>query len=346
MRAHAAAYTLRSVRESLVDLLRCPACHSEGSFAFDARVRDEFEVREGTLRCAECQGSFAVEEGIADLLHEPPDFVVREAAGLGRFAEVMRADGWDREKIRALPHVEDPYWFSQRVSFDQLVETIDFRPGESLLDVGSNTCWASNYFAQRGLDVIALDIAKAEMQGLRTAEYFIDSGEVYFERVLSNMSDPAIASGSLDYVFCSEVLHHNDLQTMKRTFTEIHRMLKPGGKLLVVNEPMRFPLNLKRDHAVEVAQYEGNEHVHFFHQYYLAARRAGFTVRIRRPLYLGFFSESPSVLHLNAPKRRIAYEVTRYWTRRLRPTRLAYLALQTLITGNPALTMICTKTGV
>ena len=51
-----------------------------------------------------------------------------------------------------------------------------------------------------------------------------------------------------------------------------------------MNDQLKFPLNLKRGHdSTEVAEFEGNEHVHFFHQYYFAARRAGFKVWVRRP---------------------------------------------------------------
>jgi len=154
----------------------------------------------------------------------------------------------------------------------------DFQPGERLLDVGSNTCWASNIFARRGLDVIALDIATAELQGLRTADYFLETGEVYFERLLSVMFDPALASGSMDYVFCCEVLHHNDPVNLRRTLRECHRVLRPGGRLFVVNEPLRFVAHPKLDHAEEVADFEGNEHVYFIHRYVLAARAAGFQI--------------------------------------------------------------------
>jgi SAM-dependent methyltransferase len=193
---------------------------------------------------------------------------------------VMRADGWDRERILALPDVDLPYWHGQRAAMDALRERVRFTPGERLLDIGANTCWASNIFAASGLDVVALDIATGELQGLRTADYFLDRGEVFFERLLSVMFDPALAAESMDYVFCCEVLHHNDPDHLRRTFRELYRLLRPGGRLFVVNEPLRFALKLKRDHGREVAQFEGNEHVYFLHQYYLAARRAGFAVAI------------------------------------------------------------------
>src|SRR5262249_3934979 len=151
-----------------------------------------------------------IEDGIVDLLYDPPEFVRREAAGLGRFAERMRQDGWDKERIRALPNIPDGYWYAQGTSMNQLLELIPFKPGATLLHVGSNTCWASNIFASRGLEVIALDIATVEMQGLRTAEYFFEAGGAHFERLLGTMFHLPIASSTLDYVFCCEVLHHND----------------------------------------------------------------------------------------------------------------------------------------
>ena len=171
-----------------------------------------------------------------DLLYEPSEVILREAAGLERFAEVMRRDGWDGERIRELPDVELPYWIGQANSMRRLLATTTFQAGQRLLDVGSNTCWASNIFAARGLDVIALDITATELQGLRTAEHFI-GGEAYFERVLGSMLELPLASGSLDWVFCCEVLHHNDRRGMDRALGEIYRVLRPGGVLLVLNEP-------------------------------------------------------------------------------------------------------------
>jgi SAM-dependent methyltransferase/uncharacterized protein YbaR (Trm112 family) len=266
------------MRASLLPLLRCPRCRAEQTLTLTARASDEREVREGELACSACATTFEVEGAIAKRQHDPPDFVEREAAGLERFAEAMRNDGWDRERVLALPDVELGYWVAQGRAIREVLATVPFAPGERLLDVGSNTCWASNILARRGLEVIALDIATTQLQGLATADWFLETGEVYFERMLSVMYDPAIASESLDYVFCCEVLHHNDAANLKRTLRELYRVLRPGGRLIVVNEPLRFLLHPKLDHGAEVAEFHGNEHVYFAHSYVLAARAAGFHV--------------------------------------------------------------------
>jgi SAM-dependent methyltransferase len=242
----------------------------------------------------------------------------------------MRADGWDRERILALPDVPLGYWGEQQRAMRQVLSATTFRPGERLLDLGSNTCWASNIFARHGLDVIALDIASTELQGLRTADYFIDGGEVYFERVLSVMFDPAFVDASFDYVFCCETMHHNDPANLHATMRELHRILRPGGRLLMVSEPLRFPLRLKRDHAQEVAQFEGHEHVYFMHQYWWAARRAGFRVTLpgvaatryglrpgdgEVPPPSGRLAPLKALLRRHAAGRPIvrAYRIAHYW---------------------------------
>ena len=202
--------------------------------------------------------------------------------GLERFAEAMRADGWNAERIRALPDSDLGYWQAQRRAMGILQAAVHIEPGKRLLDIGANSCWASNIFAKRGLEVVALDISTTDLQGLRSAEHFL-SPAVFFERLLSVMFDIALASESFDYVFCSQVLHHNDRHHLAQTMREIYRVLRPGGSLLAINEPLRFPLNLKRGHGDPVAHFEGNEHIYFFHEYYLAARKAGFRVSIRSP---------------------------------------------------------------
>src|ERR1700743_2855174 len=93
--------------------LRCPACLRQGTFGVVDAVSDEREVREGVLHCASCSTEFAMHRGVPELLFEPPEHIVKEAAGLERFAEQMRLEGWNRETVLRLPRLEHGYWYVQ-----------------------------------------------------------------------------------------------------------------------------------------------------------------------------------------------------------------------------------------
>jgi ubiquinone/menaquinone biosynthesis C-methylase UbiE/uncharacterized protein YbaR (Trm112 family) len=325
--------------EFAVEYLRCPVCRGDRTLRLNAQTSDEREVREGVLNCISCGAELPVHRGVAHLLIDPPGHVTREAAGLARFAEHMRADGWDRERVRELPDVQDGYWYVQGASINQLLHTVVFKPGQTLLDVGSNTCWASNYFAVRGLNVVALDISTPELQGLYTADYFIDDGTSYFERVLGSMYDMPVASNSLDYVFCCEVLHHNDTASLRRTFEEAFRVLKPGGKVLVVNETLKTRRDRVGVHTEGVEQFEGYEHAHWALRYRGEAVRAGFSTKLLEPSYHWFFREPPTV---RPPARqwrqRGLYELqSRAFGRRL------YLAWINHVAGGVSYGMIASK---
>jgi SAM-dependent methyltransferase len=332
------------MREPLIAKIRGARCRAEGRFELEADERDEREVRSGTLSCRDCGHRAAIERGVVDLMPDPPELVRREAAGLERFAATMRADGWDRARILRLPHDELPYWRGQALQFERALERVDPQPGQSLLDVGSNTCWASNAFAQRGLEVVALDITTTEIQGLFTADWWIEAGGVHFERVLSTMFDPALASGSFDWVFCCEVLHHNSPGDLGRTFRELYRVLKPRGTLLVLNEGLRFPTNLKHDHGAEVAEYEGNENVYFAHRYLLEARRAGFEIELLEPA-IPFFTGEPLWLTSDSSLLGSTKVYAQQLMRRTRGGRRAYLWWTTFLGPDGNLSMVCRKPG-
>jgi SAM-dependent methyltransferase len=328
------------MRPSFASQLRCPVCHHDGTLRLNSVKTDAHETRVGVLVCSHCGAERPVERGVADLLVDPPEYVIREAAGLGRFAERMREDGWTRETILGLPDIDLGYWYVQRKSIEQLQETIEFRPGEWLLDLGSNTCWASNRFARHGLNVIALDISLWEMQGLWTADWFIAQGSSYFERVLATMNEIPLASDSLDYVYACEVLHHNAPNALRRAFEEAYRVLRPGGRMLVVNETLKTYTDPSGVHTEGVAEFEGHEHAHWAARYRWEAVRAGFSTTVLEPTYHYFYTDRPPPERVPLrPLRPRVYDELR----RNRIGRRAYLSWINYVKGGTSFGMIATK---
>jgi SAM-dependent methyltransferase/uncharacterized protein YbaR (Trm112 family) len=328
------------MRASFASRLRCPVCRHDGTLRLHSSETDVHETRTGTLGCSRCGAERPVNRGVADLLVDPPEYVDRESAGLERFATRMRDDGWTREKVLELPDVDLGYWYAQRKSIEQLLEVVDFRPGQWLLDLGSNTCWASSRFATHNLNVIALDISLWEMQGLWTADWYIEEGISYFERVLATMNDVPLASGSLDYVYACEVLHHNDPAGLRRAFQEAYRVLRPGGQMLVVNETLKTRSDPDGVHTEGVAEFEGYEHAHWAARYRWEAVRAGFSTAVLEPSFHYFYNGGPSPLRppIRPLGARVYEELRRHYL-----GRRAYLSWINHVKGGTSFGMIRTS---
>ena len=259
----------------------------------------------------------------------------------------MRDDGWGRDQVLELPYVELGYWYPQATRFQQLLGSKAAEPilqdGKRILDVGSNTCWASAMFAERGPRVVALDIASHELQGLKTADWWFDGKGVYFDRVLGAMFDPVFADDSFDAIFCSEVLHHNHRDNLRRTMREFHRILKPGGQVFVINEPVRSLRSPKfRPGRGEVAEYMGHEHVYMRSAYVRAASKAGLDVELVAPPSIGALNQSAWSIDIKTPTRLVFQMALGHAVRRSRRLRRAYLAWRTYVDG-VSLYMIATK---
>jgi SAM-dependent methyltransferase len=331
------------MRAAFADAVRCPACRAEHAIESVIEEADAREIRTGALACRRCGHRAPIEDGIVDLMHDPPDFVVREAAGLERFAETMRNDGWTRAQILGLPYEQSGYWYAQAMLMHQVLDEVELPQGARILDVGSNTCWASATFASKGLDVVALDIAAYEMQGLRTAEWWMEDRDVFMERVLGVMFDLPFAPDTFDFVWACEVLHHNHPENLRRTLNEAYRVLRPGGRLIVGNEPLRSLADPKLRPGHDVAEYEGHEHAYLRATYVRAARRAGFDVEVRGPWTRGVFQPNGIGLSDDMPVRKLYGAATVMAMRRSRVARKAYLAARSYLLGETSLHMVCTK---
>jgi ubiquinone/menaquinone biosynthesis C-methylase UbiE/uncharacterized protein YbaR (Trm112 family) len=263
------------MRLALLSLLVCPACH-QGGLGLAVTARDAREIRAGLLFCSHCKARYSIADGIVDLLDNPPEAILREQQGwltlLGETTPELDA------QMLQLPYFDHEHWWPHAANFDGLMEHVCL-DGKRVLDVGSGRAWSARWLLRHGaVEVIATDILRQKYIGLETADLFFEADSVYFERVLCDMETMPFASAGFDAVFSTASIHHAlDLQ---RTFKELNRMLRPGGLVLLTNEPVRpysYPVDLS-DSAEVVAGI--NEHIYTIEEWLEAAEAAGFDVRL------------------------------------------------------------------
>jgi SAM-dependent methyltransferase len=148
----------------------------------------------------------------------------KEAAGqsLTDYREHYRADAEaivDPGELDSLRHA------SEHRRFEALVRLLQLQPGERVLDIGCGSGWLADRCQAAGARVLAMDIAPAGVRAARgrfpaIADFL--AGDGYHL---------PYADASFDVVVLSEVVEH--LEEVETALTEVRRVLKPGGRVLV-----------------------------------------------------------------------------------------------------------------
>lgn len=239
------------MKESFLTIIRCPKCYGR-SFSLEEVESDQLEIRSARLICNKCKISFQIENGIVNFLDNPSQLVLRERLAMDEEEYITEGQGVKyritdetiqrfRDKFLALPEGDGSNFFKRGGSFQTFAEASDrfysvfnslgINGRESVLEIGACFSFASFKFAKKGCRVVALDISNY----LKASDVYI--GEAYYDRVFSDMHDTPFANNTFDIVFAAAVLHHS--KDLQKVFGEIYRVLKPGGRLILINETAR-----------------------------------------------------------------------------------------------------------
>lgn len=116
----------------------------------------------------------------------------------------------------------------------QIVEACQLKPGMVVADVGAGTGLFSRLFAaQVGPTgrVFAVDIAPKFLDHIdKTSK---EAGLKNIHTVLCTQTSAELPANSVDLVFICDTYHHFEFPF--RTLASLHRALKPGGKLVVID---------------------------------------------------------------------------------------------------------------
>lgn len=108
------------------------------------------------------------------------------------------------------------------------IDSEDYMDRE-VLDAGCGTGEYSLWFASNGARVTGIDLSPASLREASSYAERHGIERVDFEK--RSVLDTGFAPQSFDFVYCTGVLHHTPAPF--RGFRELHRVLRPGGKLLV-----------------------------------------------------------------------------------------------------------------
>ena len=134
------------------------------------------------------------------------------------------------------------------IVFDELLGPADLT-GLSVLDVGCGSGFFSREAARRGAKVTSLDIAMQLLEQTRR--------KVQSERVNADACALPFTDGAFDLVISSECIEHT--LDPRLALREIHRVTRPGGRLLVTVPNQTWHFSATIAHIFKLRPFEGYE---------------------------------------------------------------------------------------
>lgn len=211
------------------EVLRCPHCR--GHFAVENRGPAR------ALRCVDCALRFAINNGIPQLLK--PERAGSLDEYCMRYDRLRLQEGWASTRpdfYLHLPHEDRTgrhvsEWRLRAKSFGRLQKWIEKnyrRQRLRILDAGAGSGWMSRLLAEAH-EVLATDV-NAGPHGLAA------HAQRRFMAVQAELDCLPLASHSFDLVIANASAHYaNDA---RRFFAEAGRVLRPGGRLIVMDSPV------------------------------------------------------------------------------------------------------------
>lgn len=265
------------MRTSILALLQCPVCATKLELL--NLESNKTEVRRGILTC---QGStkhtFEIEDGIMRFCSGFDHEAVKKELEYENTTYKGSERLTDEKLIAQFPDTLAELWphiCNFGPDFRVLIEKLNLHPGAWVLDIGTGPCWSSRLLAQKGFNVIALDVNEANYYGLKTSDILFEAHNVFFERILESMTNLPLKNGVLDAITFNASFHHTP--DMTKTLAECHRVLKPGGVIAMVNEEFASVRQRVFNNGSETDT--GSHHTVHYSEFEKEIREAGFKAK-------------------------------------------------------------------
>ncbi len=191
------------------------------------------------MRVCPCGCAFARRDSVYRFLS--PDRAEASAPFLRQYRTVRERDGFrasSADYYRALPAVPSgdaraAEWHIRAKSLGHLLRALANQGDpRRILDLGAGNGWLSNRLSEAGHNLVAVDELDDEADGLRACRHYSTG----FLAVQADFNALPFEPSQFDAVVFNASLH--SARKPAATLEEAHRMLAPGGAIVVMDSPM------------------------------------------------------------------------------------------------------------
>lgn len=147
---------------------------------------------------------------------------------------------------------------------------IQTRGLKTLLDLGCGDGRDAIYFANKGLKVVAVDIAKTEIKKLKSKSNEIDC-------VAQKIEELNFQKNCFDVIYAHLSLHYFNDETTQKIFDKLYEILKKDGLCFVKCKSIKDPL-FGQGKKVGENMYQKEHLRHFFTKEYMAEKLKKFKI--------------------------------------------------------------------
>ena len=135
--------------------------------------------------------------------------------------------------------------FIRQIEWRNMLEYLDSKEGERILDVACGMGELSLKIAKKGYKVYGIDISE---NAISSAKRLAEREKIACEFKIGSAEDLPYLDGYFHKVVCSSSLEHfkDDIKALK----EMHRVLKTNGKVVLTTDSFTYPISdeLKEKH--------------------------------------------------------------------------------------------------
>lgn len=205
----------------------CPGC--KGMLQLTTKKRTDTEALEGTLHCVKCAGRFEITNGLANLMF-PSTLKEPDLASQTWYDQRPEYDG----RFAAFRFGIWEYAFGETRARWQVIRKLEARKGASILETGTGNGGNLPIIADLVGPNGRLDGLDISVESLMVARKRMISRGIQVELIQGNASYLPYGTGKYDAVLHIGAM--NALAEPKEAIQEMHRVAKPGAKIVICDE--------------------------------------------------------------------------------------------------------------